>query len=295
MRILHLDNGREMRGGQWQVLSLMLGLRDLGVEQRLLARHDSPLARAAAQHELDVSTLDLERLLACRGWATLVHAHDGASHTRAAALHMRPLVVSRRVAFPLRSGWLSRWKYRQPNLFLAVSHHVASILEEAGISPSRVRVVYDGVELPSHLAIGDEVVALRSNDPGKCNALMREAALIGNFPVTFSSFLPEDLKHSRVFVYLSQSEGLGSAALLAMAHGVPVVASRIPGLAEVVDAESGLLVENTAAEVARAVRALLDQPEAAHAMGLHGRQRVESRFLYRHMVEGTLAAYKELH
>ena len=32
MRILEIDAGREMRGGQWQVLRLMEGLRTAGVE-----------------------------------------------------------------------------------------------------------------------------------------------------------------------------------------------------------------------------------------------------------------------
>ena len=38
MRILHLDAGREMRGGQWQVLRLIEGLAAAGVESTLLAR-----------------------------------------------------------------------------------------------------------------------------------------------------------------------------------------------------------------------------------------------------------------
>ena len=43
MRILHLDSGREMRGGQWQALRLMEGLAAAGVDQTLLARAGSPL------------------------------------------------------------------------------------------------------------------------------------------------------------------------------------------------------------------------------------------------------------
>ena len=47
MRILHLDSGREMRGGQWQVLRLHQGLTEAGLDSLLLARSDSPLAAAA--------------------------------------------------------------------------------------------------------------------------------------------------------------------------------------------------------------------------------------------------------
>ena len=47
MRILHLDAGREMRGGQWQVLRLIEGLAGAGHENLLLARRGSPLFDAA--------------------------------------------------------------------------------------------------------------------------------------------------------------------------------------------------------------------------------------------------------
>ena len=48
-----------------------------------------------------------------------------------------------------------------------------------------------------------------------------------------------------ILVYVTNSEGLGSGALLAMSAGIPVIASRIGGLPEVIrDGENGLLVEN---------------------------------------------------
>jgi len=46
MRILHLDAGKEMRGGQWQVLRLVEGLAGAGVESTLLARSGGPLFEA---------------------------------------------------------------------------------------------------------------------------------------------------------------------------------------------------------------------------------------------------------
>lgn len=45
MKIIHLDSGREMRGGQWQVLQLIEALAVAGHEQVLLARAEAPLAR----------------------------------------------------------------------------------------------------------------------------------------------------------------------------------------------------------------------------------------------------------
>ena len=64
MRILHLDAGREMRGGQWQVLRLIEGLAAAGVESTLLAREDAPLFTAARKLGWRVQPLGITRALA---------------------------------------------------------------------------------------------------------------------------------------------------------------------------------------------------------------------------------------
>src|SRR5580693_10075929 len=117
MRILHLDSGREMRGGQWQVLRLMEGLRGEDVDGTLLAPPQSPLSDRARALQLDVRPLGLWALYRLARQVDLVHAHDAHTHTLAAALVRAPLLVSRRVAFPIRS----RWKYRRASRYAAVS------------------------------------------------------------------------------------------------------------------------------------------------------------------------------
>jgi glycosyltransferase involved in cell wall biosynthesis len=54
------------------------------------------------------------------------------------------------------------------------------------------------------------------------------------------SDVPQIIKMADVYVQSSQWEGFGIAALEAMAGGLPVVASRVPGLSEVVG-DAGLL------------------------------------------------------
>jgi glycosyltransferase involved in cell wall biosynthesis len=282
MRILHLDSGREMRGGQWQVLRLHRGLLTAGHESHLLARAGSPLLQMAREQGLPAEPLPL--LLPSRRF-DLIHAHDARSHTLS-TLTRTPLVVSRRVAFPVKTTALSRWKYSRPALFLAVSRFVAQELRKAGVPASRIEIVYDGIPVPAREADGDAILAPWTLDPAKGLALAQQAAALAKVPLEFSKDLEADLPRARALLYLSHSEGLGSGILLAMAHGVPVIASNIGGIPELIqDGVNGLLVQNEPESVAAAFSRLHRQ------LGHAARQTVLERFTVDHMVQSTLAAY----
>lgn len=78
-----------------------------------------------------------------------------------------------------------------------------------------------------------------------------------------------------------ESESFGLVAVEAMAFGLPVVATRWRGLADiVVNGKTGLLVPpREPAALADALAQLVRCPDEAHAMGLRGRARYERRFL----------------
>lgn len=295
LRILHIDTGREMRGGQWQALYLMRGLARRGYAQALMTRPDSPLTSMAAA----VETIPLSLRAVARVSASfdLVHAHDARAHTLAAIVSQQRFVVSRRVAFPIRRGPASWWKYRRAVRFLAVSEYVKKQLTKAGVPDAKISVVYDGVEEPKkreQAGGGELIVALQSEDPGKLNRRIVEACAAAGVAVQFSHDLSTDLPKARLFVYLSESEGLGSAALLAMAHGVPVIASRFGGLGEAVkDGVTGFLVQNDVQGVAAAIRRVLDNPALLAQFGENARRRFKERFTLDRMIDGTAAAYRE--
>jgi glycosyltransferase involved in cell wall biosynthesis len=95
-----------------------------------------------------------------------------------------------------------------------------------------------------------------------------------------------------MFVYISRDEGLGSAALMAMSMGVPVIASQVGGLREAVEnGVSGLLVNNDPTEIAVAMRKVLGERRLAQALIEGGKKRVRERFTTDRLIEGTLAAY----
>lgn len=96
-----------------------------------------------------------------------------------------------------------------------------------------------------------------------------------------------------VFVLPSRAEGLGVAALEAMAAGCPVVASRVGGLAEaVIDGRTGLLVPpGDAVALGAALEQLLRDPALRARLAAAGPGRVAEGFLAEQMV----AAYERLY
>jgi Glycosyl transferases group 1/Glycosyltransferase Family 4 len=303
MRILHLDAGREMRGGQWQALRLIEGLAAAGVESTLLARAGSPLFQAEAQRAARnggrrVEPLGLARAAMLAGRHDLIHAHDARGHTIgviAAIAGRRPLVVSRRVAFKVGFKVASRWKYSRASRYLAVSEFVKSVLVAGGVPDERISVVYDGVPVLEQAQGQDAVAPANAGDPRKGAALAVEAARLAGVALKFSTDLERDLRHAAIFVYITYSEGLGSGALLAMSAGVPVVASRTGGLPEAIrHGENGMLVENDAGSIAAAILTLMADGDLARRMGDAARRTVLEKFTVNHMVRRTMEVYSQV-
>lgn len=157
LSVLHVDAGREWRGGQNQLRLLARELEGAGhVRQTVATRPDSRLASEVRAVGVEVRPLTwrigfdpravvgLSRTVVGRD---LLHAHS--SHAlqaavAALALSGAPcrLVASRRTPFPPASPGV----WRRADVVLAVSSHVAGVLVRSGLEPRRVRVVHDGVD-----------------------------------------------------------------------------------------------------------------------------------------------------
>jgi len=108
--------------------------------------------------------------------------------------------------------------------------------------------------------------------------------------------IPWILRALDLLVLPSQQEGLPNSILEAMAAGVPVVATRVGGIPEIViDGETGLLVPpGDPVALANAINSLLMNPEVRQRMGSHGRARVEANFTARRAAAELEALYRRL-
>ena len=118
--------------------------------------------------------------------------------------------------------------------------------------------------------------------------------------VNLCRFLPEtvipeiDLAATAVLAN-SGHEPFGLVGLEAMAAGTPVVTSDVGGLTEIIrHGENGLLVDNTPAAIAAALRLLLDNPAFARSLGEAARRTVMERFTVDHMVRRTMEVYRQV-
>lgn len=106
------------------------------------------------------------------------------------------------------------------------------------------------------------------------------------------------LTRAAVFVCPSVYEPLGIVNLEAMACGTPVVASRVGGIPEVVDeGRTGLLVDvddDFESGLARALDAVLGDPDAARRMGEAGRARAVGEFGWDAVARRTAGLYEEV-
>lgn len=98
-----------------------------------------------------------------------------------------------------------------------------------------------------------------------------------------------------LFVMPSRAEGLGSSAILAMAHGLAVVACRVGGLAEIVEeGKTGWLVPpESPSAIADALIAAASDRARLRQFGLTGRERAR-QFSSDIMIERTESLYHRL-
>lgn len=200
---------------------------------------------------------------------------------------------------------------------VAVSGAAAEVLIAAGVSPARIRVIENGIDLRRFssapeaagqvrrvLAIGrlvpqkgfDLLVAAMSGLPDLELSIVGagpEALNLAGPRVELAGFVadvPGRLARAELLVVPSRWEGFGLVAVEAMASGVPVIASDIPGLREVVGDAAALFPAGDVGALRRLIAELAADPHRRRRMQEAGRRQA-ARF----GIEACVAAYEALY
>jgi L-malate glycosyltransferase len=154
-------------------------------------------------------------------------------------------------------------------IFAAVRAEIPSRLDLVGEGPERARIE----DLVASLGLREHVRFL--GERGDLIALLQQSDL---------------------FLLPSQTESFGLAALEAMACGVPVVASDVGGVSEVVvDGETGFLAAaGDVASMARHARRLLTDEDLHRRMSLAARHLAETQFRLSPAVDRYEATYRRV-
>jgi glycosyltransferase involved in cell wall biosynthesis len=366
MQVLHIIKGLGLAGAENHLLTLLAGLRQRGLDARLLLwaspGRDGGEILAAAQ----AASIPAERMLMARHldplffgrvWQYLrqhqpdmVHTHLVHAETYAipaARLAGVPYVINsshnddpfrRRALFRPRNRAL----WRMTDHGIAISEHIRQFLIQVeGARPDQVTTIHYGLS-PQRLPPGQDLRALLGIPPasrlvgsvcrlvpqkGLSEGLLAMARLAADFPdlhyilagggaleadlraqveslglsgrvhfLGWRSDAPNILRQLEILLAPSHWEGFGLVFLEAMAQARPIVATSVSAIPEVVShGSTGLLVPpRDPAALAEAIRALLENPDRAAAMGQHGYERLLTHFNPDRMIDQTLAIYRKV-
>ncbi|HBZ86345.1 MAG: hypothetical protein A2509_10615 [Candidatus Edwardsbacteria bacterium RIFOXYD12_FULL_50_11] len=149
---------------------------------------------------------------------------------------------------------------------------------------------------PRLMILGDEPYHAK----GYLHEIKKKAEELGVLPIIeFAGHVKEPEKYyqkASVVIVPSKKEPFGRVAAEAMMYGLPVVASRVGGLPEVVeDNVTGFLVDPDDVDgFTEKVQYLLNEPEKAKAMGRAGRERAIKLFSPQRHAAQVMEVYKEV-
>lgn len=246
-----------------------------------------------------------------------------------------PYLLTRRVPQPVKDKPFNRLTYRGASAAVAISSvieahlrernwcpvtRIPSVLSAQPSDPDRVAALrerFAGRRVIGHIGAlvdrhkGQRILLeaarrLRTTHPEACflmlgegedeAALKAESANLDNVIWEgFQSNVGDYLEIMTLFAFPSRNEGLGSTLLDAMDHDVPIVASDVDGIPDLIENDiSGLLVPpDDPIALAKALQALLDDPSRRRTLAEAARRRL-AQFTPDAMAKAYLELYRQI-
>ena len=355
MRIVHVNTEVSLRGGEAQLLLLLEGLKEKGHKNFLIVDEKSPLMKKAGLMVDSVLMIKSRRVFDILNILRIyqfikslhphiLHLHTSYAHTIggiAGRLAGIPIIVTRRVAFPIRNSF----KYNHfCDGIIAISEAIKKLLIKKGVKEEKIVVIPSGIDIKRFDSIGNRfylykelkvppkslmigTIAHLSEEKGHIYLLEAIPLILKEFPESFFLFIgegglkkslkkkAEDLQIARrviftgfredipeilsildLFILPSSLEGLGTSLMDALYMKVPVVATLVGGIPEVIEnGRTGLLVppKNPKALSDAVIQLLRDKPKRKK-FSWEGGRKVLGGFTSSVMIERTEQFYHSL-
>ncbi|WP_108821709.1 glycosyltransferase [Dysgonomonas sp. Marseille-P4361] len=101
-------------------------------------------------------------------------------------------------------------------------------------------------------------------------------------------------KYADLFILPSNYEGLPMSLLEALSYGIPVVASAVGGITEVLDGKNGYAVENNIDDFTNKIESILSNETVYMSMSEHARQSYLANFTFEKMIDGYKSIFNTI-
>lgn len=180
---------------------------------------------------------------------------------------------------------------RKHSVLVAVAANMYSPVKGHATLIAAAKRVCDDFPQVRFVLIGDGVERPRLEELVKRAELQEHFLFLGS-----RKNVPELLASCNLFVLPSESEGLPNVVLEAMAAGLPVIATAVGGVPELIqDGVTGLLVPSREPkELSASILRLLRDEELCGRLGRAGRERVVRDFTFDRLINVLKRLYTEL-
>ena len=176
--ILHISTPKSWRGGEQQLAYLYEELKEKGLTQYILCRKNSALAQNGKSKGWNIiecrKTIAVDpffarkvKLVCNQKKIDIIHAHDSHAHSFAvisASLfsNKTPIVVSRRVDFPISKTSIKKYNHANIKRILCVSDAIKKITEPDIENKSVLKTIHSGIDLSKFSLTGKRSKKLRN-------------------------------------------------------------------------------------------------------------------------------------
>lgn len=245
MNVLHLSSEKKIRGGERQILYLVQELNQYKVHNWIACRTDSAMSHYCQQYQwpyLELpfrNSFDMKSIWKLKTFCkehdiNIVHMHSGKSHSIAVLStligNQAHLILSRRVFFPIKQHWFTKWKYNHSSIkkIICISQAVQKKVLKIVNYPSQSTIIYSGIDasrfksstgfLKKSYNLPEDVILIgvtAAIEPAKdLQVFVDTAALVtSQYPKTAFFIIGDGPEKEAIQQYISQ-KNLGSKVMI---------------------------------------------------------------------------------